>query len=98
MDQQIAEPSPDERDGSKRKARTLNRLGKPLTFPSQKVCFAAACNDGRKVSGVGLGAYGQVGGIYLECHGDLVSRLIAPTITRTVTLLIPSINLLTKSP
>ena len=33
----------------------------------------------------------------LEGQGDLVSRLIAP-ITRTVTLFIPLINLLAKSP
>ena len=34
---------------------------------------------------------------YLEGQGDLVSRLITP-ITHVVTLLIPIINLLTKSP
>ena len=36
-------------------------------------------------------------GVYLEGQGDLVSRLIAP-ITHIVTLLIPIITLLTKSP
>ena len=34
---------------------------------------------------------------YLEDQGDLVSRLITP-ITHIITLLIPIINLLTKSP
>ena len=36
-------------------------------------------------------------GGYLEGQGDLVSRLITP-ITHIVTLIIPIINLLTKSP
>ena len=34
---------------------------------------------------------------YLEGQGDLISRLITPT-THIVTLIIPVINLLTKSP
>ena len=34
---------------------------------------------------------------YLEGKGDLVSRLITP-MTHMITLLIPIINLLTKSP
>ena len=36
-------------------------------------------------------------GPYLEGQGDLLSRLITP-ITHIVTLVIPLINLLTKSP
>ena len=39
----------------------------------------------------------MVWGTYLEGQGDLVSRLINP-ITHRVTLVIPIINLLTKSP
>ena len=35
--------------------------------------------------------------VYLEGHGDLVSRLITP-VTHIVTLVIPINNLLTKSP
>ena len=35
--------------------------------------------------------------VYLEGQGDLVSRLVTP-ITHIVTLLIPFINPLTKSP
>ena len=35
--------------------------------------------------------------VYLEGQGDLVSRLITP-ITHIVTLFIPIINLVTKSP
>ena len=46
----------------------------------------------RVVQGVGLGCR-----VYLEGQGDLVSRLITP-VTHIVTLIIPIINLLTKSP
>ena len=38
-----------------------------------------------------------VGRVYLEGQGDLVSRLVTP-ITHVVTLVIPLINLVTKSP
>ena len=40
---------------------------------------------------------GTMEGYYLEGQGDLVSRLVSP-ITQIVTLIIPIINLLTKSP
>ena len=53
---------------------------------------------------VNLGEHGRLGiwgfrdlRSYLEGQGDLVSRLITP-ITHIVTLVIPIINLLTKSP
>ena len=45
---------------------------------------------GLKVDGCGIGAY-------LEGQGDFVNRLITP-ITHVVTLVVPIINLVTKSP
>ena len=48
------------------------------------------------MEGFGRGVYGSFS-YYLEGQGDLVSRVITPR-THIVTLVIPLINLLTKSP